>query len=241
MRILYDNQLFKASSLVCPTENANSPASNLIDQYLKKRFNSIGNSCQVTAVFDEAVSISSFAIGEHNISAGELKAYDLGDTLLGTVALCYKNNRDMCYFTQIDGVRKIVFDFATTDFHVKIGGISVGNYIQYPYMNPNPEIGRVLSSVQTSSTGGQINGRLGVMQKTPTINIETLDYTLIAETDAMIQNNQTVLPLWLDMFEESHNLIQPMYAVYNTSTVPVQKTSEQGLYYDLTLQFKEIN
>lgn len=86
MKILFDTNIKDATITATPS-NINYPASNIQNDFLRKRYRPGAASAEVTFTLDSAISMDSFFYGYHNISLMIVKLYDASDVLLQTLTL----------------------------------------------------------------------------------------------------------------------------------------------------------
>ena len=112
MKILYDNYI-ESATLSATNEDGAYPVENLFDEYLIAPFKSISGASVVTLEFAINKTVSSIALGYHNLTSASYVLQDSGGNpiLSGSLETSYDTN--MTYFTSTS-CRKVEITLASS-------------------------------------------------------------------------------------------------------------------------------
>lgn len=214
MMLLYKNLLFEAD-LLATNEDTSFPISNVVHKFLMKKFqvNTSFTNSVITCQFLEDKEISSIAIGFHNANTGTYYLYDSSDVLLSSGSLSLVDTTDMTYFTLVSGVRKVVLDISSSVETLRIGGISVGDPLYFPYHNTNPRVDFVSDDIVNPTEGGQITGKKKKRLRRYRAVLGTVTQSQFDEFLEVYDEVGNVVPFYYDLYEGLHEKARPIYSV----------------------------
>ncbi len=106
MKVLFNNDL-ESATISATSENINYPVKNIVDPFLRARFQSLGNSSVITYEFDSNKCMSSFFLAHHNINCYKLVLIDWADNVLYTEENHSVEDIESTHFNTVQNVRKI--------------------------------------------------------------------------------------------------------------------------------------
>lgn len=241
MRILYDN-LLEAAAIIATNADVNYPVGNFSDTTLLTEFRATTNSSVITCTLAEASTVSAFAFGNHNINTLSIKLTDvsLGTTTYGYTAADLKHSdivtQKMIYETAVTNVTKIEYTI-TSVASLYIGGLSAGQYIQFPSFDVLPKLPR-------KSTGSKQKSRGGVTFNVPGVVLESFGCTINAGTitdynaiNAFFAAVQTYKPYYVDRWQGLATF--PVLFAQNTKDISWTKGPEGIIFDSFRLELEE--
>lgn len=251
MRIQWDNLLGRADAISATNADPNYPVSNLYGNTHLTQFMSTTHSTKITATYTEDESVSCISAGNHNISSMILTLRNAADAILFTET--YSNSDfiwtsstgeiyifDIQYFSKVDGVRKIEIEISNPMVPIEVGGISIGDYLQFPTIAISP-------SMPLSVTGGNKKTRGGVLFDIPGILLSKFSVTfpvvyldMSDRIDIFFSNVRTGISVILDSYE---NLDEYRPYLANVSSASIIRTKQRGqrllIYRNFKIELEE--
>ena len=206
MRVL-PNNLVIDSTLSATNANVSYPIANIKHYFLKKIFKATDASTTITATFDTVQNIDCCYIGYTNATVATLKLYSASSVLLATKTINVSTNGGI--FSTVQGVKYVTLDLASAS-NVYLGTFAVGDSYTMPDPDNNIIKGLLDNSTSYSSTDGQY-----ALNKTQWLKKLELSFTIVGidlynEIYALF--SQVDRPIWVDIYEELNNAINPYYA-----------------------------
>ena len=234
MLILFDNVL-KRSTVSSSNESLNYPSENLIDDFLRLRYQCGATSDTIEFALDDSYDISSIFTGyASGITTANVKLYD-GVTLKKTIALgtAINDETQAIHFVTEIGIDKITIEI-TGSIGMYIGGMAAG--ICY-------DMGNVLSPFEEKITDRSIvsSSPYGQVQQNYIPPLDSIFFifrlkprdernTIVDEFKA-IGNGATI---WVDYFEDNHDFKKPQYVTVSSQVAPSKVLREYTVSINLT-------
>jgi hypothetical protein len=244
MRTL-DNNLFKTGTLEATFPDPNYPKTNLFDNTLLSLFKTEDgeDTTVLTLTFDSDVSVSCWAIANHNIDTGTITLKDSGASTIysksyttGQLAGTTRDYFPATYST----VRSIEISLTTLETTVSIGGIYAGQYTQFPYINVAPEIGQTLTGGYAKTRGGYLTGQSGVKLESFSCVLSGVSLSDQDVLSSLFEAAQTNTAIYLDRYEES-TADYPLLFVNITNSGYTGSKGVNATYLDeINLSFEEV-
>jgi hypothetical protein len=211
MRILPDNLAIVATLTALHT-NLNYPESNLKHEWLTKIWKSTENDDTITVTFPEDQIIDCIYLGFTNSPIATVRLYSAAAVLLSTKVI--DTTVAGTVFSAISGVRSIQIDLSFS-VPVFLGGIGTGR----TYTMPDPLNGVVKDFDDNTkivrSDGGQVLMNKKAWLRSVPLSFVVLDLDQYNEIYAILADVDR--PIWIDIYEERKNLINPIYGVMTMS------------------------
>lgn len=239
MKVLFENFALN-STVTSETFSANYPPSNLTHIFLRKRYQNTTGSDLITFQLDQDRSVNSFYLGFHNADeiallteagenilteAGEsiliasadvtVKLYDYNGTLLYTHTGTLSNQFEAYHFTQVDLVRSVTLelDWLGLGNIGYMGGAGFGMSYAMPDPVANWIDGLSDNSVYNKNLIGQYTQNYVEPQNERTFSFFGVRRETFDEIKALVRSVGIGRPLWVDFFEEAHDIMLPCYCV----------------------------
>jgi hypothetical protein len=236
MKILFENELLDYTSIVSLYASENYPVTNLLDQFLEKRYQYLtGAVDEITVVLPAEVDINSVFFSYTNATRIDFSLLDDGDVELASHSFTSITNRCHAYhWTSTYGIKKIVVDvYPSTGAY--LGGIAAGEV--YSAKNPISPWNEPLvdNSVESSSPRGQ-----GLQNYVEPLREYTWTFRDLTreQLNALREKYKAVGiggKVWIDPFEGDPDFMEPFYAKISN----VIETQKNGRRYDVTMTFSE--
>jgi len=229
MRIL-DNNLTLSSTLSATGTNTSYPLANLKSPFLEELWKGIDTDETITINFGSNKTIDCVYLGYTNATAITVKLYDSNDSLLSTITVSPVFFGEV--FSTIVGVRYATIRLQSSEI-VYCGNIGIGNSytITNPAMGVSPKI-IDNSVIVTNSKGQTLKNKIPVLREYETTH-ENMDVNVFNEVIAIVSDN--IQPIWVDIYEQAHAKIPPMYASISMNN----DTSQSWQRYTCKLTFTE--
>ena len=249
MRIPYDNLLKQASTVVATAQNPNYVASNLYDNTLQSLFKTTVISSLVVAEWASDIEISSFAVGNHNISSIVITFKDSGGGTIGSESyvnadLIHTNTlgeikaQAVKYFTKVTGIRSVSMSITGTASPISIGNISLGTYLEFPYFNIGSQMPNKVTGNNSKTEGGILAGKTGVALEIFKVSFSDIELGDKESIDAFFLFVQTNTAMWLDRWELSTEF-PVMFCNLIKSEIPYTKVNGRIVFSQMELEFEE--
>ena len=221
MKVLFTNEL-KDATITALTPNANFPASNLNHVFAKLKYKGEGYSDTITATLPDNVTANCFYYTYTNAESMEVRLYSNASVLLETITVDCTYSSGAEFFDTHDDVRWIEIDIAApVSDDVYLGGIAIGEALDFPLPLATFDKQLVDNSSKTESTDGQTSRSyiepltVYSMQFT---NVKRTDYHEIIELFKAVGIGH----LWVDITEDNHSVYQPLYCTSNLVESPTR-------------------
>ncbi len=213
MRYLFVNELLNADSISATNESTNYPATNLIDVFLEKRFQSTGVSSLIIFSWTADISADCFFYAFHNITALSAVFKNSGGSTLATVTPSVISDVGIEYFTKLTTVRSVEITITGPD-PAYIGGMGTGEYYEMP--DPLADFGRPLedNSFIQASPSGQVLSNYEKPLKAHSWSFRDLLLSIGNEIRAFYITLGKGAPFYADFFEEAPELAEPLYCYF---------------------------
>ena len=234
MKILWDNYLEDAT-VTATSEDDLFPIENLTDIFLELRYQAEANQTELTIEFEENKTVSMIAFGYHNIdnSSGEnvitntygastiltntygaddvytntlAGGYELFDSEGNTVGTGQLNVEDDVSITYPDSVEcRTVVLLLTASETLYVGGMSIGDPMEYANVLANPEMGDLLRDDVDKTNGGQNYGEQLPMLRSWSVAVPDPSMTNAKRlaTREMLESVGSYQPVYADLWEET--------------------------------------
>lgn len=207
MKILFTNSVLK-STISAVHANTLYPISNIKDSFLKKIFKSTSTTETITISLASVQSINCFFIGFTNATVATIKMYDSGASLLSTKTIDI--SRGGSCFPVVNYISYMTVELTSTE-NIYIGNIATG----FAYTMPNPDNDIVKKFVDNSTMYESSDGQRSI-NKSQVLRFIDPSFSTIDDIDIFneIYNYMVMIdrPVWIDCFENTSNIINPMYA-----------------------------
>jgi hypothetical protein len=261
LKILFENYALDAT-VTSTSASTNYPPSNLVHPFLRKRYQNITGDDLITFLFDADKTVNSIYFGFHNadeetlltedgevltteddielfISTATLiySLYSFGNTLLYTGTLNMVNQFEAVHFTAVPLVRMVTVETQWSGLGNAgyLGGVGIGNSYTMPYFSTAWDNGMIDNSPVSSSLVGQVLQNYIEPQDIKKFTWNGVTSTIFAEIKALVKSTGKGKPIWVDYFEESHDIVQPIYAI----TTGIENASRNEMLYDFSMTFTE--
>lgn len=239
MIVSYENQL-KQASLSATNEDINRPVTNIIHNFLELAFYADTTNTEITAVFDEVCNIDHIAFDYHNLDNMTIEFYDPLDNLLHTEVISVEEDCNFHTFTKVNNIKTVIISVDTYASLLYIGGISMGEYFEFPRFRQSLRGEVKLFSTLNVSGGGQASGN--AKQKR---NGYSLDFVNIANEDRLaiedyLEYVQTSMPHFIMFYEDGDDYFKPFYGCMTTNNIPIPKRRLSNWEWDFSLSYQEV-
>lgn len=238
MRILFENYALEAT-VTSTNASTNYPPGNLVHPFLRKRYQNLDGSDTITITFPADRTVDSVFLGYHNADEEELlteggdvitteqddpllivsanltvKLFNLAGTQLYENNIVMLNQFEAIHFTALNFVRRvtIVIDWQGLGKKGYLGGVGVGLSYDMPYFNAEWSNGMLDNTVVNRSLVGQVLQNYIEPQDTKTFTWNGVLPDIFTEIKTLVKQTGTGRPIWVDFFEESHEIVAPIYA-----------------------------
>ncbi len=240
MRILYDNLLRDASSIVPSNEDVQYGVANLLISSLSISYKTTNTSTpNITIEWSADVGINCIALAGTNVSSLIIILYDALDNILDTHEFDLEYSTDIKYF-DTQSVRKVYLDFTSSDDYTEIGAMSIGKYLQMP--NPLWGYSEALeiTNKRESNLIGQVYGSDGSVLRTYSPSFRMISFETMNYIRTMIREVRNYKPFFIDMLEYAHNKKQPLYGSLNAASFDNANDQRGVEYGSCSLKFMEV-
>ncbi len=234
MRIAYDN-LLKTSTLISANEDSNYPVARLYHNWKKNIYKATVDNDVITAEWTAPQTVSSVLFAYHNLTAMNVKLYDDSDVELKDHDMTIGGDVTGNYFTAVEDVYKAVVTVSAS-VAIYIGVLFIGESI-HAYKTAGQDLPLSSTDAPTFSSDGQVAGKEGSITRAGTIEIPLLTPAQRKAIEQVYYANGNITPLFLDLWEESHDKFEPVYGVFDRA-FRVQKMEEGDT---VTFTFREVN
>jgi len=234
MKILFDNEILD-STITSTNDNANYPASNLIDLFLWTRYQAIGQTDTITIQLDVDIDASCFFYSYNNLTQMVIRFYDLYDNLLHTETISEVYDEDAIYFTLVEDINYIQIDVTTDQINAYLGGAAFGIAEDFgdvfSVWDDEPQD----NSIVTDSDSGQSTQNYN--KPLMAYNFSFYDLTNNEKLYFQELYKETGIGghVWADPFEDNHDYMVPMYATLRSTIAPVKN----GRRFNISLRLRE--
>lgn len=255
MKILWDNYLID-STITTTSEDSLYPVENLYHRFMQKKYMAESTRTTVTVLFPEDRDVSMIAYAFNNTASSSdtivltkgaldtvvLDAAATDTTVLtleaqyvlksstgatvGTGVLEVGEYININYFTSVT-CRSVELTFTSQDI-VYVGCLSIGDPIEYEYMQVNPRLIDSLRSDSRKTSGGQLISRKIPMLREWRIAIPDMDNAKRLETQTMLKTVGRFRPVFADLWENA-TTEKPMYGSF-TRAGEYRQDSNSGEY-----------
>ena len=237
MRILADN-LLRTADLSITNEDGSYPIENVYHRWKKLCFRSSGIESVLTATWGADQVIDSVGILYHDLTGLSIELYDAADTLLSTWTVNVDSQSNVSYHDKLTTVRKAVVTMSgVTGFYV--GVLSLGRHIEILKKAPRQGLDLTTTAQRILSNDGQVSGRLGSVLRSFKVSLTDIDSDEKDLIESVMYENQSITPVILDIWDESHDIQQPLYVVLGDMTVT--KLPDIGGMFDIEFSVQEVN
>lgn len=235
MRILFENVLLDAS-LSAGSASDNYPVTNLIDRFLKKRYQHTAAVYDtVTITLSTSTDIDYFFAGYSNSSQIVVRLYNAAAALLSTdtITSIGAGTKSIDY-GQTYSVKSIQIDVYGAS-GTYLGGVAAG--VAETFVDPVASWSEPWED-NTSVSGSPVGQSL--RNKRDALRLYTWNFR---ELTRAVANSYRLLYytyglgaiVWIDAFESAEDFIEPMYSILNSAPTAVKN----GRRYDMEWSFKE--
>lgn len=240
MRILYDNLLRNASSILPSNEDAQYGVANLLVSSLSISYKTTNTSTpNITIEWATDVDINCIALAGANINSVIIILYDALDNILDTHEFDIEYSTDIKYF-DVQSVRKVYLDFTSNDDYAEIGAMSIGKYLQMP----NPLWGYSenfeITNKRETSLVGQVYGSDGSVLRTYSPSFRMVDYSTMNSIKNMVREVRNYKSFFVDMLEYAHDKKQPLYCSLNAASFDNANDQRGVEYASCALKIMEV-
>lgn len=235
MRILGNNLLKDASSIVATNQHANYTTEALYSNLLEEVLYFTASTSTITVTFATDQVIDMICLGYHNISTATLVFKDSLAGVLDTVVLTTPTvNMKEYLLAELVDVRTVEISVTGSDT-LFIGNISLGKYVQcYNVMKPM-NISFYDTSENDVTDGGHVINYEGVLLKTFTIALGKVTEEQAEEFIELFASVKTGNTFWLDRHEDLEE--EPLFGCFST---PLEY-SEIYDFSTMSIEFREAN
>lgn len=231
MRILYENKL-KEASLV-GTSATNFGLGNMLISSLRIPYIANDASTQITIEFEDKVNC--IAIAGHNLNTLRYRLYK-DDNILQEKLVVQLEKTEMLYFPLVE-VDKIVLNMVSDDL-VKVGYLSIGEFIQMPNPDAYYDEGMVITNKREENMFGQVYASRGVTLQTYKLNFSYVKK--IEKVRKMLETVRNYQPVFVDMTEDNRNYKKPLFATMNFTSFNYSRSPRNAYLNNFSLDIKEI-
>jgi len=242
LKVLYENQLLDATTLVASSENYKYPVTQLLVASSNLTFRSINASTTITVTFAASVTLDSLGIKNHNLGGIKIETFLAAAPDLNTGVIPTIYDTDVLYFTETICDEIIITTYGPVGSYTEIGSLYMGVSLELPNPTAHYNEGLIFTSERLESDWGTVYGSGGVVLK-------PLDpMTFLARTQAMKESIITMLRfiknynyLFVDVKDEDHSISTPVYCTLTNGEIGLNRYSLGGFQYNISLSFKEAN
>jgi len=238
MIVSYDNRL-KEATLSATNEDINRPITNVIHNFLELAFFSETTSSEITIVFDETESLDHIAFDYHNLDSMVIEFYDIFDNLLHTETITVIEDCNFHIWNTIDNVKTVVITAETYASEMYIGGISMGEYFEFPYFTQSIKGEIKLGSTLSISAGGQASGNSKKNLESYSLNFSYLDNNVVNDIKYYLDFINKI-PHFVNFYEDANDYFKPFYGVITTGKIPKPKRRLSTWNWDFSLTYQEV-
>lgn len=250
MILLYKNQL-DDHTLQASSEQGNFPAVNLQDPHLVNAWRSNSVDAQwikIDAGSGNTITANSVAIAGHNLTASatikiQANATDAwgGPSIDETVT--WDADIMTKLFTNSTGYRFWRFYFdddSNPDGYIEIGRLFLGTRLQMPKIEPGVDIPYRTTSIVSTSISGESYGDYGVRYRAPGFRFPFLTDAERSSVISMWNEVDRVKPIFLLIWEDSLDVMEPLYCRIDMDELGFKKIAEPGVGWELEINFTEV-
>ncbi len=210
MKVLFDNKVID-STITSALQNENYPAHNLENQFLRKRYQAVGQSDTITIQFDLPISTTSFFYSYNNLSSMVVRFYDVYDNLLYTETINTVYPEDAKYFAEVADISYIEIDVITLNGNAYLGGVAVGIPEDYGNVFFQWVDDPIDNSVVTDTNSGQSLQNYEEPLEEYTFEFYDLTNENKLVKKALYKSKGIGGKIWADPFEDNHDYMVPFY------------------------------
>ena len=238
MIVSYVNRL-KEATLSATNENINRPVTYLIHNFLELAFYADDNDTEITIEFDEGFSIDHIAFDYHNLDEMTIEFYNIFDVLLHTEVITVEENCNFHTFDTIENVRTIIISCNTYANDLYIGGISMGEYFEFPDFRQSLQGEIIIGGTLNISPGGQASGNMFKNLKPYTLNFAFKNNTERIAIETYLEYIKKI-PHFINFYEDGDDYFKPFYGCVTNSRVPMNKRKISTWEWDFSLTYQEV-
>jgi len=239
MRILYNNLLKDADTLITSSVNYNYPVANVLINSSDITYRSVAIS-GVTMTFDYSASLTAdcVAINNHNLSSLSIE-FLLASVTQATEVIDVSDDTVMAYFDSVE-FDEIILTYATASTYCEIGYLSIGEYLQMPNPNAYYNEGINDTSDRYDTKYGQIYGSQGIILRSyEKMNFIIENITMYNNIVSMIRSSFNFKTLFIDINETDHTYKEPLYCTLIDKKYPTSRRDLGQVRYNFSLSFLE--
>jgi hypothetical protein len=237
MRVLYDNLVETAKSLVMTNLDNDSFAEYLYDPYLELACNCTLSTSVITGYWDDAQTINCMSIGYHNCDFATLIFKDENGDELFNELIQLETGDSIYYVTKTIGVYSFEIQLSAGE-NVYVGLLSFGEYVEFSRFRVSPSFPYSLRSTSSKSPGGQIYGVFARQLRGAKIQFPRISNEERSSLMEYLTAVQTCKPHMIDLYPDAHIEEPPMYANI-VGSVEFEKRYEAGFYYEYEIEYEE--
>jgi hypothetical protein len=216
MRILSDNYSL-TSTFSSTGTNTSYPLANLKSPFLEEIWKGLDADETITINFGTSKPVDCVYLGYTNATSITVKLYNSSDVLLYTIAVSAVSLGAV--FSTVQSVRYATVRLQSGET-VYCGNIGIGD----SYVMPNPIMGVVEKPIDNSIIIRNAKGQT-LKNKIPVLRGYDLSFGAMLidsynEVKALITDMDT--PVWVDIYEQAHAKIPPVYALVTIDKDPSQ-------------------
>jgi hypothetical protein len=267
MKILWDNYL-SDSTVTASSENGLYQVSNLTDIFLERKFMAEANQSLITVEFPEDREVSMIAYGFQNLdvvgkrvlsntygattvltntygaetvySLSLAAGYILKDSSGNEVEsgdLVVRDDTSIIYLDEAVTCRSVELLFTASDT-LYIGGLSIGDPMDFRYIIATPDIEDLLLDSTDKTNGGQLIGQKIPMLRQWDIEIPETEMTNEKRLSirTMLEKVGSYQPVFVDLWEDTRDE-PPMYC--NFSSIDAYGRIDYRRTYDFGFTLEE--
>lgn len=244
MRILTDNTCIR-STLSSENESLNYPASNLIHDFLRLRWQATGGTAnKITVTFTGTESMNCIYIGYTNADSIDVELFDAGAVSLfsDSYTLNSAYTSDCFYFdsvitpTTYNGVKTAEITVNLASGTMYVGGLALGVYFEFPISpTSNTEKGWQDNSTSIESPFGQSLQNYVEPLDLSTYSFDGYSNTQVESVKSEFYPVGNGGKFWMDYNHLDHSFKHPNYVKLNSFSRPVFNSTN----YDFTMEFQE--
>jgi hypothetical protein len=246
MKILWDNYL-SDSTVTASSENSLYQSSNLTDIFLERKFMAEANQALITVEFPEDRDVSMIAYGFQNLEVANsnviANTYGASNVLTNTYGaetvyslslaagytlkdssgnelesgnLVVEDDISITYLAEAVTCRSVEILFTASDT-LYIGGLSIGDPMNFPYIEATPDLEDLLRDSIDKTNGGQLIGQQIPMLRQWRIDVPETEMTneKRLEIRTMLESVGSYQPVFVDLWEDTQ-YEPPMYGNFSS-------------------------
>lgn len=249
MRLLWDNELDK-KTLTFSSEADGYPGANIQDIRLIRAWRSTGDTSEWVK-FDagegKTINPNYAAIAAHNLTAGATikiqgNASDAWEDPTVDESFVYDPDIMVRAFTgqALRFWRFLFEDAANPEGYIETGRLYLGGSLQLPGIEPSYDIPPRTTSRRAVSRSGQSYGNRGYVYLAPGFTFPFLTDTERQNIDAMWREVENIDPVFLLIWENSLDVVGPLYVVIDQTGMPFKRTGDINFAWQLIINFREV-